>query len=256
MNCNHVWNYEMALARLFPQLERSMRDLEWFHQQHSSGYLPHRVVLPLTVPPLWDRPTWGPIEPALDGLFGAVLSTYREYLAGGDRDWLRSVWPHVRLALQYVMSSLDRGDGVIDVPQPNTHDVAIQGPNSFIGGLYLAALRAGEEMARLVDEPEAAQAYRQRFESGRQALERELWNGEYYVHRFDPATQGFMAYGEGCLSAQLVGQWWAHILGLGHVLDPAHVRQALASIHKHNLRKDIRGRITGRASCATRNQAF
>ena len=247
LNCNHVWNYEMALARLFPALEQTMRDIEWRHQQHPSGYLPHRVILPLTVPPFWGRPTWGPIEPALDGLLGAVLSTYREYLASGDSTWLRSVWPHVRLALQYVMSNHDRGDGVIAGPQPNTHDVAIQGPNSFIGALYLAALRAGEEMAHLMGETEDAQRYRQRFESGREATERELWGGEYYVHRFDPATQAAMAYGQGCLSAQLVGQWWAHILGLGHLLDPERVRRALASIHKYNLKRDLRGlELSGR----------
>jgi len=247
LNCNHVWNYEMALARLFPALERTMRDIEWFHQQHSSGYLPHRVVLPLTVPPLWDSPIWGPIEPALDGLFGAILSTYREYLACGDAAWLRSIWPHVRQGLLYVMSNHDRGDGVIDGPQPNTYDVAIQGPNSFIGSLYLAALRAGEEMARVLRESTDADRFQERSQSGRQAMERELWGGEYYVHRFDPATQGAMAYGEGCLSAQLVGQWWADILGLGHLFDPERVRRTLASIRKYNFKEEIKGlHLTGR----------
>jgi hypothetical protein len=145
------------------------------------------------------------------------------------------------------MSNHDRGDGVIDGPQPNTYDVAIQGPNSFIGALYLTALRAGEEMARLVDQPEDAQHYRRRFESGRQAMERELWGGEYYVHRYDPATQGAMAYGEGCLSAQLVGQWWADILDLGHLFDPDRVRRALESIHRHNFKQDLKGfDLTGR----------
>lgn len=247
LNCNHVWNYEMALARLFPTLERTMRDTEWLHQQHPSGCIPHRVILPLTVPPLWDRPLWGPVEPALDGLLGAVLKTHREYLASGDLAWLRSLWPHVRLALDYVMSSHDRGDGVIDGPQPNTYDVAIQGPNTFIGSLYLAALRAGEEMARLLEEAEDAQRYRQRFESGREAMERELWGGEYYVHRFDPITQAAMAYGEGCHSDQLLGQWWAHILGLGYLFDPERVRHALASIHRYNLKKNLKGlELSGR----------
>ena len=224
-----------------------MRDIEWRHQQHPSGYLPHRVILPLTVPPLWDRSIWGPLEPALDGLFGAILSTYREYLARGDRAWLRSVWPHVRLAVDYVMSNHDRGDGVIEGPQPNTYDVAIQGPNTFIGALYLAALRAEEEMARLLGEAEDAQRYRQRYQTGKDAVERGLWNGEYYIHRFDPETQATMAYGEGCLSAQLVGQWWAHILDLGHLLDPERVRGALASIYKYNLKNSLKGlELSGR----------
>jgi len=145
------------------------------------------------------------------------------------------------------MSNHDRGDGVIVGPQPNTHDVAIQGPNSFIGALYLAALRGGEEMAHLMGETEDAQRYRRRFESGREAMERELWGGEYYVHRFDPATQAVMAYGEGCHSAQLVGQWWSHMLGLGHLFDPKRVRRALASIHRYNLKSNLKGlELTGR----------
>lgn len=241
LNCTHVWNYEMALARLFPALERTMRETEWRHQQHHSGYLPHRVALPLTVPPPWGRPTFGPAQPALDGLLGAVLKTYREYLAGGDLGWLRSLWPHVRLALGYVMSNHDRGDGVIDGPQLNTYDVGIQGPNTFIGSLYLASLRAGEEMARLVGAPGDAERYRQRFESGRRAMERELWDGEYYIHRFDPATQAAMAYGEGCHSDQLLGQWWAHVLNLGHLFNPDRVRRALASIRRYNLKKSLEG---------------
>jgi hypothetical protein len=56
-----------------------------------------------------------------------------------------------------------------------------------------------------------------------------------------------MAYGEGCLSAQLVGQWWAHILGLGHLFDPDRVRRALASIHRCNLKRSLKGLdLTGR----------
>ncbi|MGQ9571726.1 MAG: GH116 family glycosyl-hydrolase [Dehalococcoidia bacterium] len=243
LNCTHVWNYEMAVARLFPALERTMRDTEWRYQQHPSGYLPHRVVLPLTVPRPWSRPSFGPVEPALDGLLGAVLKTYREYLASGDVGWLRSLWPNLRLALEYVMSNHDRGDGVIDGPQPNTYDVAIEGPNTFIGSLYLAALRAAEEMAGLLGEREDGERYRQRFESGREAMERELWHGEYYVHRFDPATQAVMAYGEGCHSDQLLGQWWAYVLGLGHLFDPERVREALASIHRYNFKKSMEGLV-------------
>ena len=83
----------MALARLFPELERSMRDTEWEIQQHPSGYLPHRVLLPTYLPRPWDRPMGGPANPALDGLLGAILKTYREYLTCGDRGWLERVWP-------------------------------------------------------------------------------------------------------------------------------------------------------------------
>lgn len=46
-------------------------------------------------------------------------------------------------------------------------------------------------------------------------------------------------YGPGCLSDQLLGQWFAHVVGLGHVLPPERVRAALASVHRHNFRRDL-----------------
>ncbi|MBM3290327.1 MAG: hypothetical protein FJY92_09265, partial [Candidatus Hydrogenedentes bacterium] len=46
-------------------------------------------------------------------------------------------------------------------------------------------------------------------------------------------------YGPGCFSDQLLGQWWAHVLGLGYVLPRERVRQALAAVCKYNWRADL-----------------
>jgi uncharacterized protein (DUF608 family) len=239
LNCTHVWNYAMTVARLFPRLERSMRETEWLRQQHDSGYLPHRVVVPFYLRRPWDRWIGGPPYPALDGLLGGVLKTYREFLACGDKAWLKSLWSHVRLAIDHVMDRYDRGDGVIHGPQPCTYDVEIEGPNSFIESLYLASLRAAEEMAKIVGDAESAEKYRDRFRLGRNAADRLLWDGEYYVHKYDPQSESDHAYGNGCHADQLFGQWWAHSLGLGHVFPPARVRRALSSIVKYNCRSDF-----------------
>jgi len=41
-------------------------------------------------------------------------------------------------------------------------------------------------------------------------------------------------YGTGCLSDQVVGQLYSVIAGLGYILDPDHVRQALQSVFTYN----------------------
>ena len=48
-------------------------------------------------------------------------------------------------------------------------------------------------------------------------------------------------YGEGCLSDQLIGQWYARMLGLGDLLDPGHVKSALAAVFRHNWKPDLSG---------------
>ncbi|MFD2351371.1 GH116 family glycosyl hydrolase [Nonomuraea ferruginea] len=45
---------------------------------------------------------------------------------------------------------------------------------------------------------------------------------------------------EGCLADQLIGQWWAHQLGLGHLLPREHVVSALRAVVGHNLRTGFR----------------
>ena len=242
LNCTHVWNYEMALARLFPALERTMRETEWNVQQHPTGNLPHRVLLPLYLPRPGEHSLRGPDLPALDGLLGAILKTYREYRACGDRAWLGRMWPGVKRALDYIWTSHDpQHTGVITGEQPNTYDISIFGPNTFIGTLYLAALRAAENMAARLGEPDFAAQCRAAYERGRTDLDGRLWNGEYYVQEVDLQQHPEQNWGAGCHSDQLLGEWWAHVLGLGHMLDPAHVHSAVLAIVRHNFRDNFRG---------------
>jgi non-lysosomal glucosylceramidase len=242
LNCTHVWNYEQSLSRLFPDLERTMRQTDLEVQQAPAGYIPHRTILPFYLPRPWGRKIGGPENPALDGMLGTVLKTYREYRQGAGRDWLVRLWPRVAKLMDYIMSTLDAdGDGVIHGEQPNTYDISIYGPNSFIGTLYLAALRAAEEMAHLVNDEDLARRYRGVFEKGRVNLPAEIWNGEYYVQKVDLQEHPSHQYGTGCHSDQLLGQWWAHQLELGYLLPEDQVRATLRSIVRYNWREDFAG---------------
>ncbi len=241
LNCTHVWNYEMALSRLFPDLERSIRETEFEHAQAPEGYIPHRTIVPLYLKQLWDEPIGGPHNPALDGMLGAVLKLYREVRQSGDRAWLSRLWPRLERLMAYIFATWDEnGDGVLEGEQGNTYDIAFYGPNIFIGGLWLAALRAGEEMARLMGREDLAQLWRERFELGTTNYDTLLWNGEYYIQLLDESTPLEDQFGEGCLADQMLGQWWAHVLNLGYVLPEEHVKTTLRSIVTYNTKQGFR----------------
>ncbi|MCS6954680.1 MAG: glycoside hydrolase family 116 protein, partial [Bryobacteraceae bacterium] len=50
---------------------------------------------------------------------------------------------------------------------------------------------------------------------------------------------GKYQYGNGCLSDQLLGQWFAEVVNLGKLLPHEHIRTALASIFKYNFCSDL-----------------
>ncbi len=237
LNCTHVWNYEQTLSRLFPSLEQNMRDTEYDVMQAPEGYIPHRVRAPLYVKQLWDVVIGGPEEPALDGMLGSVLKTYREVRQGGGLDWLGRRWPQVVRLLDHIHGKWLR-DGVLRGIQPSTHDIDLCGVNSFMGTLWLAALRAAEEMALLLGED--AKQYRSLFDTGSTAYDELLFTGEYYRQILDPDETRDFQWGDGCLADQLIGQWWAHQLDLGYLLPEDHVRTALRNVVRHNLRTGFR----------------
>lgn len=233
MNCSHVWGYEQSLSRLFPEMEKSMREADYKHQQRPDGGINNRIALPVEAGPTGEMPF-------ADGHASGVLKAYREHLNSPDDTWLRDYWWRIKKAVDYLVRlDGESPDGILEGPQWNTYDCVVYGPNSFIGTYYLAALRAGEEMARLMDEPQTAQRWRQIFETGRQRLVELCWNGEYFYQNLPDYEQRTTQWGPGCLSDQLIGQWWAHQLRLGYLLPQEHVRSALRAVFKHNWRWDF-----------------
>ncbi|MFO8079661.1 MAG: GH116 family glycosyl-hydrolase [Armatimonadota bacterium] len=243
LNCTHVWNYEMMLSRLFPDLERTMRQTDLGPQMREDGGIIFRTVLPLYLP-RWEI-EGEPFERtnvACDGHWGTLLKVCREWQQSGDDEFLEEMWPEVTRAVEFGFAEWDAdGDGVLDGPQWNTFDLYFHGHNTYCSLLYLAALLAVEEMARHLGEAELAEECRNRFDRGSEKIDDTLFNGEYYEQHFDESTPGaeHHQYGKGCLSDQLFGQWWAHTLDLGHLLDAGNVRSALEAIYQHNFRHDL-----------------
>ena len=232
-SCTHVWNYAQALPFLFPQLERSMRTADYTYNLRDDGRMAFRIGLPLGTSK-WD------FHPAADGQMGGIMKVYRDWKISGDDEWLRSLWPKVKKALEYAWQEWDANkDGVMEGIQHNTYDIEFLGPNTMIGGFYLGALRAAEEMARYLGEAEKAAEYHAVYESGRAKMEEMLFNGEYYVQKYDAQKASKYQYGEGCLADQMIGQWMARIAGLSDLFDAERVRQTLSSIFKYNWRTNF-----------------
>ncbi len=77
------------------------------------------------------------------------------------------------------------------------------------------------------------------FEKGRDNLVKLCWNGEYFQQNLPDYDKRAGEYGPGCLSDQLIGQWWAHQLDLGYLLPEDKTKAALKAIYKYNWKTDF-----------------
>ncbi|HMO60032.1 MAG TPA: GH116 family glycosyl hydrolase, partial [Roseiflexaceae bacterium] len=238
--CTHVWAYAQTLAFLFPALEREMRRIEFTVETDAEGFQYFRTMQTQGETFLWHFDQHQHPEAAIDGQMGSVLRVYREWRVSGDRAWLALVWPGVTRAMNYASAHWDTdGDGVPDGKQHNTYDIEFYGPNPLSSIYYLGALRAAEELARVMGEPQQADSYRVAFERGSAQVDQLLWNGEYYIQLLEDVDAYKYQHGLGILSDQLLGQLHARVLGLGDLLPADHVRSAVRAIFTHNFKRDF-----------------
>jgi uncharacterized protein (DUF608 family) len=238
--CSHVWNYSLAHAFLFPQIQQSMQRAEYRHSfncgpRGAEGALNFRVMIPLGAESgLWHA--------ASDGQLGGIVQLYRDWRLLGDDQYLAELWPAAKRALEFAWVQWDRDqDGLAEGDMHNTYDINFQGPNPLTQFFYLAALRAGEEIARHLGDPTTADRYRGLYEAGRAKTEERLWDGEFFVQErpYTDADAPKYQHGRGCLSDQVFGQLAASVAGLGHLVDEKLIQGALAAIFRHNFKDPL-----------------
>ena len=140
--CTHVWSYAYALAFLFPELERSIRETEFKYDTDKDGKMSFRTQLPIGV----EKSNF---RACLDGQMASVIKTYREWKISGNDAWLKENWQTVKSLIEYAWSenNPDRWDldcdGILEGRQHHTLDMEMFGPSSWLEGLYALALRAG-----------------------------------------------------------------------------------------------------------------
>ncbi|MEI6234980.1 MAG: GH116 family glycosyl-hydrolase [Planctomycetota bacterium] len=230
--CTHVWHYAQAVARLFPELELDLRQRTDFEIAFNAanGMIGYR----------------GNVGngDAADGQAGTILRAYREHQMSADASFLKLNWPKIKKALQYLIA-LDakeaadgKADGMIVAAQHNTLDAAWFGKIPVIASLYLAALRAGEMMARELKDVEFEKRCAELQALGRPQLEA-LFNGEFFIQEEDAKHVNDIGIGKGCYIDQVFGQSWANQLALGRLYDEKKIKTALASLWKYNFAPDV-----------------
>lgn len=255
--CTHVWSYAYALCFLFPDLERSLRDVEFRYDVEADGRMGFRTQLPL-------GRCVSEFRACVDGSMLTVVKAYREWKISGDDVWLRGHWETVQNILAYAWSEAnpdawDRDrDGVLEGRQHHTLDMELFGPSSWLEGLYLAALSAAAEMAEYFGETEKAADYRSLFAKGYAYTKEHLFNGSYFIQKVDLSEKGYterfdspeywneeqgqLKYqiANGCEIDQMLGQWHANLLGLGDIFDQKQRKTALASMFGNNFKPNLR----------------
>ena len=258
-SCAHVYNYAYELRFLCSKLERRLPALDYTYNQAEDGGMQFRLMLPL------GKSSYN-FRPCVDGQMGGILKFYRDFKICGDTEWLKLWWPKVKKSLEYAWSDTNKDkwdpdkSGVIMGRQHHTLDVELFSANSWLSGFYLAALKAASEISRYLGETEDADMYDEIYRKGKEYMERELFNGEYYIQKINIEDKGIIEYGcgadekgkqfywdeeiqqakyqynDGCLTDQILAQWHASLIGLGDVFDSEHRRKAAESIYRYNFK--------------------
>ncbi|MFI5186019.1 MAG: GH116 family glycosyl hydrolase [Chitinophagales bacterium] len=260
-SCTHVWNYAQAISHLFPALERSLRHTEFCEDQNAEGHQNFRARLPI-------KSADHNFHAAADGQLGGIMKVYREWRISGDNEWVKKMYPMVKVSMDYCIRTWDpRNKGVIEEPHHNTYDIEFWGADGMHTSFYIGALLAITAMGKFLNND--VELYESLSEKGKKIMESELYDGEYFIQKIQftgltapsPAEEAKKSfggeyskeaiellekegpkyqYGKGCLSDGILGSWIARMCGLDDVVSGAKIKSHLKSVHKYNLKKNLR----------------
>ncbi|MGC4036176.1 MAG: GH116 family glycosyl-hydrolase [Chitinophagaceae bacterium] len=226
--CTHVWQYAQAMARIFPNLERDTRErVDFGLSFHEDGHVGLRA-------------EYDP-QPAIDGQAGRILGVYREHKMTTDNSFLKRLWPNVKKGVDFILIQDTNGNGMVDTQLENTLDAKWPGEIAWIVGLCLAAVKAGQLMAEEMNDIPYAEKCKAFFEKGKANMEKELFNGEYFIHKPDPKLgKTVLGSYNTCHIDQVYGQAWAFQAGIDErIIDRAKTLSALKALWKNNFLTDV-----------------
>ncbi|HZR65622.1 MAG TPA: non-lysosomal glucosylceramidase [Terriglobales bacterium] len=214
-----------------------------FRVRKAKGAVPHDLGVPEEDPfKLPNAFSWQNTNDWKDLNSKFVLMVYRDYVFTGRKDvaFLRSTWPAVKQALEHLRQYDRTGDGLPqgdNYPDQTYDEWIVQGDSAYSGGLWLASLRAAEEIAHVLNDNASATKYKDWFAKGQKTYIDKLWTGEYF--RYDTDSE----YRDNVQADQLAGQWYANMTGLGDIVPHDMQVKALKKIFDLNVMKFENGEM-------------
>src|SRR5215468_3502948 len=251
----------MPLAKFWPGIEKQvMRDfadtvpkhlddrMAWiwksletrqaaFRERKTKGAVPHDMGVPNEDPFFQiNQFSWQDTNGWKDLNSKFVLMVYRDFVLTGskDKEFLKYNWPAVQEALEYLGKFDKDNDGIPDndgYPDQTYDTWLVRGDSAYSGSLWLASLRAAEEIAKKLSDEKTATHYHDWFAKGRKSYIDKLWNGKYF--RYDTQSE----YKDSIQSDQLAGQWYADMPGLGDIVPREMRAKSLKAIYDSNVMK-------------------
>jgi hypothetical protein len=161
-----------------------------------------------------------------------VMQSLKEYRWSGERAFLDRQWPQVQKGMQWLVTRDTDGDGIPEGGSTYDYEAHRGGAFIYTASVYLGALRAAAEMARVEGDLKTKKEYDARFALVYGNMMKTLWNGHFFIKRFEPKT------GEknpDCFIAQMAGDWMSELSGLGDILPEPVRRSAVNEVLARNV---------------------
>ncbi len=212
-----------AIAAFFPALERS--ELARFGSLIGATGEPRRLLGTL------DEGFGEVGSPAGAGGWPDVACNYilavgRAFRTSGDTAALAEAYPGVVRALGWLQSRDTDGDGIPEGGSTFSYR-QVDGTFSYTATLYLAALRAAENLARVSLDKKTEEECRERQRRARTGLMTELWNGRYLSRDLEPATGQRSTT---LFAGALAGDWAGFTLAQGSTLPQSAAETSIDSL--------------------------
>jgi len=206
------------------------------HMRKKKGAVPHDLGVPEGDPFIAvNEPGWQDTNDWKDLNSKFVLMVYRDYVFSGkeDRVFLREMFPAVKDAMTY-LRQFDHGAGIPEnsgYPDQTYDSWVVRGVSAYCGGLWLAAVRATEEMAKALGDKNTEFEYHELFLKAQKNYIGKLWNGKYFRYDMEGEDR------DGVQADQLAGQWYANLTGLGDLVPHEMQVSAAKKIFEFNVMK-------------------